>query len=309
MKNRCLAAMWALLVLAGLLLAGCSSQPAVKNDDSSQGGYTPSEPVYGEVENAAATLPDENPVSDRKMIYTATMSFRCDDPGAALDEFADKAREMGGYVSASWSSAGDNDRIERAEITLRLPAGTLDAFKDFAQGLGVVRSYNMTSADITDSYYDLDARLTQAKAREAQVLSFMEQAQTIEDTLTVYEELSDIREEIDVMEGRKRLWDNQVSYSTLTVTLTATPVYVEDSPEFLRSITMSEAWHRARTGFINVAIGAANFIKILFILIAWLLIPAAMIGAVVLLIVWLTRRSRRRRPPFPTPPAPPMPGV
>lgn len=309
MKNRFLAFFWTLLILAGLLLAGCSSQSSVKNDDSSQGGYTPAEPVTEEVESATANLPSENPASDRKMIYTATMSFRCDDPGDALDQFAAKAIELGGYVSASWSNVGDNDRIERAAITLRLPAGTLDAFKDFAEKLGVVRTYNMTGNDVTDDYYDLDARLTQAKAREAQVLSFMSQAQTIEDTLAVYKELSSIREEIDVMEGRKRLWDNQVSYSTLTIDITANPTYVDDSPEYIRVITMSETWQRTRRGFINVARGTANFFSIFIILIGWLLIPAVIITAVVLLVVWLSRRSRRGRPSVPKPPAPPLPNA
>lgn len=290
MGKRCiaaLAALMALLAISGLLYGCASGQSAVGSADEyvpSTGGQT--EDSGSETEN----IPDLNLSADRKIIYTAQMRFVCDEPGDALRFFTDKAEELGGYVASSSSDTQGSSRVTSAQITLRLPSGTLEAFRDYAAGLGSVRSFEMNSDDITDEYYDLDARLTQAKAQEQQLLSFMEQAESIEDTLRIYEELGNIREEIDVMEGRRRMWDKQVTYSTLTIYITATPSYVEDSPEFIRIIAMSDAWQLARRGFINVGRGTLNFISWLFIAIGWLLIPGAIAGS----ILWLIRLLRRR---------------
>lgn len=298
MGKRCiaaLAALMALLAVSGLLYGCASSESAVGSADD----YVP--PTGGQTAdlgNETKDIPDVDLSADRKIIYTAHMRFVCDEPGEALRIFADKAEELGGYVASSSSDTQGSSRVTSAQITLRLPSGTLEAFRDYAAGLGSVRSFEMNSSDITDEYYDLEARLTQAKAQEQQLLTFMEQAETIEDTLRIYEELGNIREEIEVMEGRQRMWDKQVAYSTLTISITATPSYVEDSPEFIRVIAMSEAWQLARRGFINVGRGTLNFISWLFVAICWLLIPGAIVGGILLLVRFL-RRRRKNRPAAP----------
>ncbi|MGI5877553.1 MAG: DUF4349 domain-containing protein [Christensenellales bacterium] len=294
-----LAVLMALLAMSGLLYGCASSNSAVGSADV----YVP--PAEGQTKDSGSEtekIPDLDLSADRKIIYTAQMRFVCDEPGDALRFFTDKAEELGGYVAASSSDTQGSSRVTSAQITLRLPSGTLEAFRDYAAGLGSVRSFEMNSDDITDEYYDLDARLTQAKAQEQQLLTFMEQAETIEDTLRVYEELGNIREEIDVMEGRRRMWDKQVAYSTLTISITATPSYVEDSPEFIRVIAMSDAWQLARRGFINVGRGTLNFISWLFIAIGWLLIPGAIVGGILLLVRFLRRRRMSKPAKSPMPP-------
>ncbi len=74
---------------------------------------------------------------------------------------------------------------------------------------GEVEYSNTDTTDVTAEYVDLESRLNNLKAVETQLLEIMETADTVEDTLAVYTELSDTRTEIEVLEGQIRYLDNQ----------------------------------------------------------------------------------------------------
>jgi hypothetical protein len=81
-------------------------------------------------------------------------------------------------------------------------------------------SESTNAEDITEQYFDLQARLSNARKLEARLLELLaKQAGKITDVLQVEKELSRVREEIERFQGKLRLFDHLVDLSTLTVHL------------------------------------------------------------------------------------------
>ena len=81
-------------------------------------------------------------------------------------------------------------------------------------------SESTNAEDITEQYFDLQARLSNARKLEARLLELLaKQAGKITDVLQVERELSRVREEVERFQGKLRLFDHLVDLSTLTVHL------------------------------------------------------------------------------------------
>lgn len=81
----------------------------------------------------------------------------------------------------------------------------------------------VNSRDVTEEYADIDSQLRNLKATEEQYLLILTQAEDVEDVLAVQDRLRSVRGEIEVLQGRINLLDNQIGLSTLTVVLHAPP--------------------------------------------------------------------------------------
>jgi TolA-binding protein len=95
-----------------------------------------------------------------------------------------------------------------------------EAFMRDITKLGKVTSVHRDSQDVTDEYYDLQAHIGNKQIEEARLKEYMQQKTSrLSDILTLEQELSRVRGEIEEMQGRLRLLDHQASMSTVTITL------------------------------------------------------------------------------------------
>ncbi|MBQ1322436.1 MAG: DUF4349 domain-containing protein, partial [Erysipelotrichaceae bacterium] len=133
---------------------------------------------------------------NKKLILTASMNLETQDLDVLLEKILSAVSEEGGYVqSSSTGSRNGNNRYYSA--TIRIPAQNYDAFLAKIKESGNTTYYSQETKDVTDSYTDIEARLTSLKAQEAKVLEFYDKAETIEDLMAVESRLSDIRYEIE----------------------------------------------------------------------------------------------------------------
>ena len=103
---------------------------------------------------------------------------------------------------------------------MRVPA---ESFEDAMAGLkelALYVNYEYTNADdITETYMDLEARLNNLQAEEAQYLEIMNMSGTVEEILQVTAALADVRYEIETTESSLAYYDARVDYSTIDLTL------------------------------------------------------------------------------------------
>jgi len=92
------------------------------------------------------------------------------------------------------------------------------AIKEIAK-LGKVTSKNVSSNDITDSYRDSEIRLENALKSRNRYLELLAKAENVEATLKVERELERLNTEIDILKGRLKNYDNQITYSQIDVYL------------------------------------------------------------------------------------------
>ena len=156
---------------------------------------------------------------ERKVIRNGTVRIEVPDTDKAVDAVKSLVTSMGGHLA---SEERDEDAIRgrQATLTCRVPAERLDEMLAKLRDVGEQKQVNLSTEDITEQYVDLAVRLRTQKQLEERLRALLERpSNKLGDLLDIEREIARVRGEIDSMEGRKRVWDNQVALSTLTVAL------------------------------------------------------------------------------------------
>src|SRR5262249_26682945 len=105
--------------------------------------------------------------------------------------------------------------------------------------LGVPEKNSIDSKDVTEEYYDLEARIKNKKVEEDRLLKHLEKSTgKLEEILAVEREISRVRGEIEQHEGRLRLLANLTALTTVTINIQEIKNYVPpQTPTFASNIT------------------------------------------------------------------------
>jgi hypothetical protein len=138
-------------------------------------------------------------------------------------------RGTGGFV-ASIDVGRNEGSVGSATLTLRIPEAELDRALAALGALGTLRRESIRAEDVSDSYYDLSARLHNARRLEQRMLELAAHAAGVKDLLEVEREVGRVRESIELMDGQLRALDDRTSLATLSVDLVTRQVYVAQEP-------------------------------------------------------------------------------
>src|SRR5262249_41657357 len=122
---------------------------------------------------------------------------------------------------------------------VRVPVNQLDAFVAAVTRLGVPEKNSIDSKDVTEEYYDLEARIKNKKVEEDRLLKHLEKSTgKLEEILAVEREISRVRGEIEQHEGRLRLLANLTALTTVTINIQEIKNYVPpQTPTFASTIS------------------------------------------------------------------------
>jgi hypothetical protein len=164
---------------------------------------------------------------ERLVIKNATLTTVVEDPEQALDDISVMAEEMGGWVvssSASQYASTSGKELTRGYITIRIPSGrfteAVNRIKDAALS---VPSDEVTGQDVTQEYTDLQSQIRNLQAAEAQLQEIMDSATRVSDVLDVYNELVNVRGQIETLQGRVQFFEESAAFSSISVTLLPEP--------------------------------------------------------------------------------------
>ena len=209
---------------AGTLQLGASSDGLIKQTtplavvvappatdagkNGEQGGQAP-----------ASAVPATQPVDDRKIIRTGTMEFEVDRFDTAQMQITKIVNELGGFVGATDSQKLPNGKV-RGSISIRVAPERLDTLVLSLRALGDLKSQQITAADITKEYTDLESELAADRAMQDRLLELINGGKgSIKDLLAAENELGTWRGKIEKAEGMIRYYNGQVALSTLSITL------------------------------------------------------------------------------------------
>jgi hypothetical protein len=233
-----------LLVAFVLLGASCEKkaapprEAAISNYKKSRAGGGGARPVSqisataslgggggeGEFDNAPSSLSvalaasgQSDTPDTRKIIRNGSLDLLVNDVGQSIDKIGSIVNGVGGFVEKSTQI---NSGSHSASVTVRIPAARLDQVITQIKGLATnVDRESVEVRDVTREYIDLDARLRNAQAEEAQYLQILKRAATIKDTLDVTEKLSDVRGRIEQLQAEMKFLTAQIDMSTLEISL------------------------------------------------------------------------------------------
>lgn len=161
----------------------------------------------------------------------------------------------GGYVEASESSK------KTSTVTLRIPTEKLDSTLAKLRKLGSVKSESVSSLDRTFESIDNEARLKVMREREAVLNELMKKATTSFDARDLQNQIFDLRIQIESLQGQQDMLNDQVSLSTLTVTLTEKGFEKEDKND--RPILV-KSWETSAGVFLNTISGILIVLTAIF---------------------------------------------
>lgn len=293
-----------LTLIALLLLAACSPAASPAQEPTFERGFggsdsgfvgeefaeAPAEADFAEESSGSATSQAQ---AERLVIKNASLSIAVPTPGETMDEIGRMAERMGGFVVNSELYKTTNEsglEFPRARITVRVPAEALNtALEEIKSGAGEVLSENVSGEDVTDQYTDLQSRLRNLEQAEAQLREILEDANRTEDVLQVFNELTRVREQIEVIRGQIQYYEQSAALSSLSVDIQA-----EEAIQPL-SIGAWEPVGVARDA-VQALINALEFIANAAIWIVLFLLPVGLVLLLpVLLVIFIIRRVLRRR--------------
>jgi hypothetical protein len=220
---------WKILsLLLIFLLMGCASR------QSAEEAFPVPTETAGEPSKSAdsgTTLVSseaQGETTERLVVKRAEMRVSVADPAEAMRTVVQWAESMQGYVvnSNQWNSTSDGQTYINASVMVRVPAERLDEMMQKVRDLAAdpktgVLSETVTGEDVTAEYVDSQARLRNLKAAEAQLVELLDQAPDLEYTLDIFRELTEIRSQIEVLEGRIKYLEESAALSALSVEFVA----------------------------------------------------------------------------------------
>jgi hypothetical protein len=270
------------LVLVALLLVSVSC--ASSTEEVVPMPTVPAE-VHGVIKDGGTYVTeDTSSTEDRMIVRTGDMSLVVEEVTQACDDIAQLAVFLGGYVVSSQIS-GEEEEM-RGWISFRVPDEKFDQALAELRDLAVrVESESTSSEDVTEEYIDLQARLGNAEATEQQYLALLEKATDVEDILSVYERLSQVRQEIEQIKGRMQYLERTTSTSLISVSL---------EPEVTAKPLVHVGWSALEV-LKSAARGIVVLGQCLGTIAIWLLIFIPVWGTILGIILWRHRRKKTKK--------------
>jgi len=304
--NRIIAFGLAVLLLASIL-AGCggagksasagtrtfmaesAQAPAAMNAaamDSGAGLTTTAE------EGAALQVPE-----NRKWIVTVYLNAETEDLDAMTAALNEQISSLNGYVEdqhVNNGSAYSSRRYRSASLTVRIPAEDVDSFTQKVSSLANVVSQEKNLKDVTLNYTTTENRVKALQTEESRLLELMAQADNMSDLLEIEGRLTDVRYELENYGSQLKLFDNQIDYATIYLSI--------DEVQEYTPVQEPTTWERIRDGFKRslkgVGEGAVDIAVFLLANLPYLVVYAIVAVAAVFMIrrCHLRRKAKKSAP-------------
>ena len=231
--------------------------------------------------------------TDRKLIITVNMDAETEDLDAMLAHVNAKITDLNGYMESQEinnGSAYSTYRHRSSNMTIRIPAENLSQFVDMvSENCNIVSNYR-TSEDVTLQYVSLESRIEALEIEQDRLLALLEQADNMEDLLTIESRLTDVRYDLEQIHSQMLVMKNRINYSTVHLYLREVIEYteVEEEPETF--------FQRVGRGFTKSVKGVWNGIVEFVIFLISALPYLVLFGGIAVVIILIIRKRRKNHP-------------
>jgi hypothetical protein len=260
---------WSAALLAVALAVACSNssgdamhKSASEADELSRYMTTEmdgkSAPMKLDMDKANEQYRPEGRVVERKIIHTGSITVEIESYATARKKLEALVEGAGGFI-ANADLHHAQDTVSSATLVLRVPAESLAHIMRELGKLGAIHAESLHAQDVTEEYFDIDARLRNARALETRLIELVAtNTAALSDLLMVEQELARVREQIEVYQGQLNRLANQTSLATLTASFVTQETYVAATdPSFGQRV--SDTFHSSIQAFEDAAASFALF--------------------------------------------------
>jgi len=269
----------------GLGLSNYGAVPKTDADAEAQGKMPTSVQPADRAQTQTLGPPSVS-VIPRKMIYDASIDLIAESLNNTEQAILKLIEDHGGFLAESDQNSYTREQ-RRATWRVRVPADRFDSFVGAVSRLGEVQRNHVGSQDVTEEYFDLEARIRNKQEEEKRLLKHLSASTgNLKDILDVERELSRVRGEVEQMQGRLRYLSNRTELSTVTIN-------AMEWKDYKPPVAATYPTRIGRTFFRsveNLADFGTSLSLVLVALIPWL--PLIALG--LFLVRWLLVRLRRK---------------
>lgn len=161
----------------------------------------------------------------KKTIKNASLNIEVKNVKQIIKQVTDYLQQVKGYIASSNYQQAQYNQGPTANMTLRVPAESLNTTLEKIKGLATKVNYeSIQSKDISDSYYDVKNQLENLNLAKQQLEKILNQADTIKDKVAVYKILADKEKQIKVLSAKMQYYDESVAYSKINLTIRTMPI-------------------------------------------------------------------------------------
>ncbi len=293
------------LLIFTLLLAGCSASSRNYSPSDQMGVVTemmqveaPASAPLAEGEKGSYALDQTATSTERLVIKNGSLSMAVDDPLISRDNIARMAEAMGGFVVSAdmyQQTLSNGIQVPQVSMTIRVPSERLDEALTTikAETDQPIINENLNSQDVTAEYTDLNSRLINLQAAEKQLQEIMDDANRTEDVLAVYSQLVSVREQIEVIKGQMKYYEQSADLSAISIQLIANAAM---QPISIAGWQPGGVAKQALQSLIHALQSLANFaIRFLILYLPVLLIIFVPIALIIWGISSLVKRRRKSK--------------
>lgn len=261
---------WLLLIafaLASLLLAACTaeertdmaSRDEAREEAAGDGDDVDAErgeaPAGGGADGDSLQVGGLGDVDEadpgRRLIREGSVTVGYPDTfDAAFREVVRLAQRLGGGA-LDVDSRTDDEGVTRGSVTVEVPVDDYDELLDGVGDVGPVTRREVRTEDVTDEYTDLESRKRHLERTEQFFLELFDEAETVDEAITIRDRLESVQERIEEIEGRLRRIDERTRMSRLTVELVPEGEEIHRRPSAVAGF--GDYWSDARDAFVGVA--------------------------------------------------------
>ena len=242
-----------------------------------------------------------------KIIYTAYAYIEAVDFDVSIARIDELLVQNGAFVENS-TVGGRNyaqsyygyQTYRSATFTIRIPKDRFDAVTKNLSIFGNVISLSTNADNITAQFMDTESRLKSYKIQEERLLAMLEKSETVADMISIEARLAEVRYSIESLTSTLRNWQNQVDYSTLTLTINEVEKFTEIVP------IQRTYWQQVGDGLQSKtkAVGEffKNFAKWIIVNLPVFIVLAVIIVIIVLIVRRNIRKGKLKRSQYPANP-------
>ncbi len=224
-------------LISMLMLSACASSARdtmneVVEAPAAMPGYAPAQEEAWDKEGGSTPYDSAGQQAqvERVVLKTAEITISVAKPHDSMKDISEMANRLGGFVvnSYTWKDEdySSGRSYDRATITIRVPAEKLDSTLAeiramSANGTEGVISESQSGQDVTSDFVDSQSRLRNLEAAEAQLVELMENTTDLSNTMEVFRELTNIRGQIEVLQGHINYLKESAALSSIAITLVA----------------------------------------------------------------------------------------
>jgi len=152
-----------------------------------------------------------------KVIRRANMDMQTKEFDSATEALAQLVADLDGYFESR--DLYNRGSYRSGSFVVRVPVKSFDVFCTQVGQLCHLTYFSAADQDISEEYYDVEARLTTQRTKLERLQELLSKAESMEDIITIESAIAETELQVEYLTGSLRKYDSLVDYGTIHINI------------------------------------------------------------------------------------------